>query len=79
MGDSEVSLSINKQTIKIAAGAGGPQSPERPMLDLPAGKYPYSVKVAGRPAKSDTIEVTADDAWGVMIAPGGEVLSIQIY
>jgi hypothetical protein len=79
VGDSEVSLSINKQTIKIAAGAGGPQSPNRPMLDLPAGKYPYSVKVAGRPAKSDTIEVTADDAWGVMIAPSGEVLSLQIY
>jgi len=79
MGGSEVSLSINKQTIRIAAGAGGPQSPDRPMLDLPAGKYPYSVKVAGRPAKSDTIEVTADDAWGVMIAPSGEVLSMQIY
>ena len=27
MGDGEVALSINKQTIKIAAGAGGPQSP----------------------------------------------------
>ena len=79
MGGSEVSLSINKQTIRIAAGAGGPQSPERPMLDLPAGKYPYSVKVAGHPAKSDTIEVAADDAWGVMIAPSGEVLSLQIY
>jgi hypothetical protein len=79
MGGSEVSLSINKQTIRIAAGAGGPQSPERPMLDLPAGKYPYSVKIAGHPAKSDTIEVAADDAWGVMIAPSGEVLSLQIY
>ena len=79
MGNSEVSLSINKQTIRIAAGAGGPQSPDRPKLDVPAGKYPYSVKVAGRPAKSDTIEVTADDAWGVMIAPSGEVLSLQIY
>ena len=49
------------------------------MLDLPPGKYPYSVKVAGRPAKNDTIEVTADDAWGVMIAPSGEVLSLQMY
>ena len=79
MGGAEVALSINKQTIKIAAGAGGPQSPDRPMLDLPPGKYTYSVKVAGRPARSDSIEVTADDAWGVMIAPSGEVLSLQIY
>ena len=35
MGASEASLTINKQTIKIAAGAGGPQSPDRPMLELP--------------------------------------------
>ena len=62
-------LTINKQTIKIAAGAGGPQSPKRPMLDLPPGKYQYSVKVAGRPAGNDTIEIAADDAWGLMVAP----------
>jgi hypothetical protein len=79
MGDGEVALSINKQTIKIAAGAGGPQSPARPMLDLPPGKYPYSVKVAGRPVRNDTIEVAADDAWGVLFAPSGEALSLQVY
>ena len=72
-------LTINKQTIKIAAGAGGPQSPDRPMLELPPGKYQYSVKLAGRPAKNNTVEVTADDAWGLMIAPSGEVLALQIY
>jgi hypothetical protein len=27
IGDSEAALAINEQTIKIAAGAGGPQSP----------------------------------------------------
>ncbi|MGH6709817.1 MAG: hypothetical protein ACREEK_12685 [Bradyrhizobium sp.] len=79
MGGSEVAVTINKQTIKVAAGAGGPQSSSRPMLELPPGKYQYSLKLAGRPAKSDTVEVTADDAWGMMIAPSGEVLSLQIY
>jgi hypothetical protein len=79
MGDGEVALSINKQTIKIAAGAGGPQSPDRPMLDLPPGKYTYSAKAAGKPARNDSIEVTADDAWAVMISPIGEVLSLQLY
>lgn len=79
MGGGEVALNINKQTIKIAAGAGGPQSPDRPMLDLPPGKYAYSVKAAGKPARNDSIEVTADDAWAVMISPIGEVLSLQLY
>jgi hypothetical protein len=46
---------------------------------LPPGKYQYALKVAGRPAKNNTLEVTADDAWGLMIAPSGEVLSLQIY
>ena len=79
MGGNEVTLGINKQTIRIAAGAGGPQSPDRPMLDLPPGKYPYAVKVAGGPARNGTVEVAADGTWGMMIAPSGEVLSIQIY
>ena len=79
MGGSEAAVTINKQTIKIAGGAGGPQSPSRPMLELPPGKYQYSLKLAGRPARNDTVEVTADDAWGMMIAPSGEVLSLQIY
>ena len=79
MGSSEASLTINKQTIRIAGGAGGPQSPDRPMLELPPGKYQYALKLAGRPAKNNTVEVSADDAWGLMIAPSGEVLSLQIY
>jgi len=79
MGGAAADLTINKQTIRIAGGAGGPQSPDRPMLELPPGKYPYALKLAGRPAGNNTIEVTADDAWGLMIAPSGEVLSLQIY
>lgn len=79
VGTSEAILTVNKQTIRIAAGAGGPQSPRGPALDLPPGKYPYSVKVAGRPARNDTVEVTADDTWGLMIAPSGEVLPLQMY
>jgi hypothetical protein len=78
IGDSDASLSINKQTIKIAAGAGGPGS-KGPTLELPPGKYQYSVKVAGGPAQNNEIEVAADDAWGLMVAPGGAVLALQVY
>jgi hypothetical protein len=78
IGDSEAALTINKQTIKIAAGAGGPHA-KGPTLDLPPGKYQYSVKVAGRPAGNSEIEIAADDTWGLMVAPGGDVMPLQVY
>ena len=78
VGDGEAAVTINKQTIRIAAGAGTPQS-KGPTLDLPPGKYQYSLKVAGGPVRNNAIEVAADDAWGLMIAPGGEVMSLQVY
>jgi len=79
VGSSEAALTINKQTIKIAAGAGGPQSPKGPTLDLPPGKYQYALKIAGGASKTSEIEVTANDTWGLMIAPNGEVLPLQMY
>ena len=53
LGDGEATLTINKQTIRIAPGAGGPQA-KGPTLELPPGKYRYSLKVAGEPARAAT-------------------------
>ncbi|MBR0787297.1 hypothetical protein [Bradyrhizobium iriomotense] len=78
MGDKEASLTINKQTVKIAAGAGGPQS-KGPMLDLPPGKYQYAVRMPGRPAHTEALTVAAGDAWGLMVGPTGDALSLQMY
>jgi hypothetical protein len=78
IGDSEANLTINKQTIKIAAGAGGPHA-KGPTLELPPGKYQYSLKVAGSPVRNNEIEVAADDTWGLMVAPGGDVMPLQVY
>jgi hypothetical protein len=77
-GDSEITLTINRQTVKIAGGAGGPGA-TGPALELPPGKYPYSLKVAGGPAHSHEIELAADDAWGLMVSPDGDVLPLQVY
>jgi hypothetical protein len=79
IGKSDATVSINKQTIKIAAGAGGPQSPRPPMIDLPPGKYRYALKIAGGPARNNQIEIGAGDTWGVMIGPTGDVLPLQMY
>ncbi|MET4215506.1 hypothetical protein ACVW1A_003092 [Bradyrhizobium sp. LB1.3] len=79
MGPKEASLTINNQTVKIAAGAGGPQSPKGPMLDLPPGKYQYALRLAGRPARTETLTVAAGDAWGLLVGPSGDVLPLQMY
>jgi hypothetical protein len=78
LGDGEATLTINKQAIRIAAGAGGPQS-KGPTLELSPGKYRYSLKVAGGPVRNNEIELAADDAWGLMVGPGGDVLSLHVY
>lgn len=79
MGSSEASLTINKQTVKIAAGAGGPQSPKGPMLDLPPGKYQYALRLSGRPARTEALTVAAGEAWGLLVGPVGDVLPLQMY
>ena len=79
IGKSGATISINKQTVKVAAGAGGPQSPRPPMIDLPPGKYQYALKIGGGPARNNQIEIGAGDTWGLMIGPIGDVLPLQMY
>ena len=61
------------------AGAGGPQSPKGPMLDLRPGKYQYALRMPGQPARTDTLTVAAGDAWGLLVGPSGDVLPLQMY
>jgi hypothetical protein len=79
LGAKEATLTINKQTVKIAAGAGGPQSPKGPMLDLPPGTYQYALRLPGQPARNETLTVAAGDAWGLLVGPSGNVLPLQMY
>ena len=39
----------------------------------------YTLKVEGRATRNSAIEIAADDTWGLMIAPTGEALPLQIY
>jgi hypothetical protein len=80
-------VTINKKTVKVAAGAGfkGPDGkpPELvpgkdPILDLAPGKYAYSIKLTGMPARNDELEIGADETWGLMIGPGG-ALPLHMY
>jgi hypothetical protein len=74
---AEAAITFNNKTIKVAAGAGT-KEPDGPILDLPPGKYKYSIKLSGKPVQNDEVEIGADETWGLMIGPGG-VLALQAY
>jgi len=75
--DVEAVVTINKQTIKVAAGVGA-KAPDGPTLDLAPGKYSFSIKLPGKPAHNDELEVGADETWGLFIGPGG-ALPLLVY
>jgi hypothetical protein len=75
--DKEAAITFNSKSIKVAAGAGT-KAPDGPALDLAPGKYKYSIKLPGKPAQNDEVELGADEIWGLMIGPGG-VLALQAY
>ena len=75
--DTDATITIENKTIKVAAGVGA-KRPDGPSLDLPPGKYSYSLKVPGKPVQNDTVEVAADETWGLIIGPGG-VLPLNVY
>lgn len=70
-------FTINKQTIKVVAGAGA-KGANGPTIDLPPGKYKVVVKVAGQAAATQEAIVAADETWGLLVGPGG-VLPLQMY
>jgi hypothetical protein len=74
---AEAVVMINKQSVKVGAGVGA-KGPDGPTLDLPPGKYKFSFKAAGGPAKTDEVEIAAGETWGLLIGPGG-ALALQVY
>ncbi len=77
--EAPVTFSINQQEIKV-----DPQDPSQssmegvPNLDLPPGKYQYTLTLPGQPAVTDEIEVGPNETWGLLAGPGG-ALPLQLY
>ena len=72
-----VTITINKQTVKVAPGAGA-NGPGGPTLELPAGAYKLTMKSAGQPDVTQDVTIGADEIWGFMAGPGG-VMPMQIH
>lgn len=75
--ETPATLVIAGKTIKIPGGAGS-KAPDGPTLELAPGKHAYSLKGSKAPMANDTVEVAADEIWGLMVGPGG-VLPVQMY
>ena len=84
--DEEAVITINEQTIKLAAGAKltddpetGRKSPDSAEIDLPPGKYKVTLKVASGAAQNREFEVAADETWGLVAGPAGVPLPLHLY
>jgi len=79
MAETPATVTIGKNTLKIAPGMGGAERPDGPMLDLAPGKYAYSVAVPGASPTSEEVVVAADEAWALVIGPGGGAMPLHMY
>ncbi len=77
--ENAVAITVNKQDYNIAAGAGAKDPKAGLNWDVAPGKYTIEVKLPGKAAQSEILTISADEAWGVMILPTGECLSLQVY
>ncbi|MBR0717448.1 hypothetical protein [Bradyrhizobium liaoningense] len=86
--DEEAVITINGQTIKLAAKAGADLSdsaedadkvPDSQRIDLPAGRYKVTLKVASGTAQNREFEVSANETWGLLVGPDGAALPIHLY
>src|SRR5438034_7224414 len=74
----EAVLTINGQTIKLAAGrelmedpVAGRESPDSQEVNLPPGKYKISMKLASGAAHNREFELAADETWGLVAGQAG--------
>jgi hypothetical protein len=86
--DEEAVITINEQTIKLAALAGskltddpetGRKSPDSQEINLPPGKYKVSLEVASGAVQNREFEVAADETWGLVAGPAGVPLPLHLY
>ncbi|WP_159012641.1 hypothetical protein [Bradyrhizobium sp. S69] len=84
--DEEAVITINEQTIELAAGARladapatGRKSPESQEINLPPGTYKVTLKVASGAVQNREFEVAADETWGLLAGPAGVPLPVRLY
>lgn len=86
--DDAAVITVNERTIKLAAHAGetlpyfddvAAELPDSQKIDLPPGKYKFTLKVDGGAAQKRELEVAANETWGLLVGPDGAPLPLRLY
>jgi hypothetical protein len=84
--NEEAVITINEQTIKLAAHAElkddpitGRKSPDSQEINLPPGKYKVSLKIARGAVQNREFELAADETWGLVAGPAGVPLPLRLF
>ena len=72
-------ITINKRQYKIAAGAGAEDPKNGFNWEVAPGNYTVEIKPPGEQVQSEKLTLGADETWGVIIAPAGGYLAVQLY
>ncbi len=76
--ETEGTVTIDGKTYKVAPELPKADKPSGPILELKPGKYRYSLKLSGKVGDTGEINVAANDAWALLIGPGG-ILQMHMY
>ena len=81
--DEEAVITINDQTIKLAADAGhlmmDDTGTDNSDLNLPPGRYKVTLKTASGAAQTRELDLVADETWGLVVGPDATPLPLRLY
>lgn len=75
--EAAVTFRIGQQTLKVGAGVGS-QDPNGPKLVVAPGRHTVTIQFGRQSPKSETVEVEAGRAWGLLAGQRG-VLALPVY
>lgn len=78
-GDKEITIVINGQPYKVAAGKGAENPKDGVSLHVLPGNYTFSVKAGGKEEPGEKLKIAVGETWGIIVLPTGGYFADQVY
>jgi hypothetical protein len=78
-GDKEVTIVINGQPYKVAAGRGAKNPKDGVSLHVLPGNYTFSIKAGGKGEPGEKLKIAIGETWGIIVLPTGGYFADQVY